>query len=101
MEFPPKLQSRAPGYARLFRAQFGEAHDQLPRHPSPEEWRARAKSESFVYWSRVPWRPRGVALKENGEITLRSFRPWPPSSAYFASWSDISRSNQAAPFRSR
>src|SRR6266581_5476322 len=55
----------------------------------------------ILFWlvHAFPWRPRGIALKE--KIRRRTFRCAPPSFAALASWSDVSRSNQAKLSQSR
>src|SRR5204863_3109598 len=47
----------------------------------------------FCLLHAFPWRPRGIGLKE--KFRRRTFRCAPPSFAALASWSDVSRSNQA------
>src|SRR6266567_1357709 len=53
----------------------------------------------FCLLHAFPWRPRGIGLKE--KFRRRTFRCAPPSFAALASWSDVSRSNQAEPSQSR
>src|SRR6266702_3933818 len=55
----------------------------------------------ILFWlvHAFPWRPRGIALKE--KIRRRTFRCAPPFFAALASWSDVSRSNQAKLSQSR
>ena len=59
-----------------------------------------AQMDSVLVVSRFPWRPRRIALKEQ-KIRRRPFRCAPPFVVALASWSDVSRSNRAAPFQSR
>src|SRR5438067_9324297 len=55
---------------------------------------------NFVFLvSCIPWRPHRIALKE--KIRRRTFRCAPPFFVGLASWSDVSRSNQAMLSQSR